>query len=740
VDEVNILINIIRQYDQRADDLEGFLGQARAATSSQQWQEATNKFRSVYRDIVKEQLSKFVPEPILALPGVRDLMLQLVDRTLEQGERAVSDAAREIMLGPATASLNLQAVMLKPPPHLATLRPALIGFKPPQGLALNFDSGPASGGGALDYQRTPGQRLSGALGLKIGIVQVSALSILQEESSTYSLMTLLAGRFAPGIQLGFGFAITGMGGLIGLNRAADPAALEAHFRSGAFVNALFGDDPIGKAMTTVNTLGAVFRLRMGSHVFGPSMQLSWLKAGTFTLFNIDFGVFMQLPGPSRIDIIGSARAGIPLIFQLRLDVRGELDFARRMVSIHAVIVDSYMMGVFKMQGEAIFRMRYGDDPYVVLTIGGFFPGFNPAPAELPPHIQRIGMALDLPVKLPVYLRVAGYLAVTPNTLQFGAHMEAGFDAGFFSAEGHFILDALFQFDPFRFEIRFSAGFHIKILGESFSGVECAGTITGPGPLVIHARITYRTPFYLPNIKWSDTFNIGRPAPAIAGSADLYEPMKRELNPANLRAENADDPHVMLNLKRSQEGQFALLAPRGDLVWSQRLAPLNLQLDRLQNTPLLAPNGVSVTTDGQDPNGPRERFNLGMYLNLTDAERMNLNARVEDHLCGVRKRFGMGSGPEANLTITFVEFIRPELIPLDSPIFKLLSGPLLQKVSGRSAVAQVANLNPRVSTVRESWRAAGQGFDSQAAAHVNAKKTGSVAHLASIKDTVNLEGV
>lgn len=736
MDDADVLIELIGQYvsSAAANQLRNLLAAARNAQTLADWNSATGEFRQRYRDLVKQEMRGFIPPPILALPSVQALVAVLLDRALDEGERAIASAAREVALGPASASLSLPPVML-PAPELP-VPAALIGFKPPTGLALSFEVGPASGGGALDYQRSPNPRLSGALGLKLGILQVSALAILEEVGRGYSLLTLISARFAPGIQLGFGFAVTGVGGLIGVNRAADAGALEGHFRSGALANALFGDDPIGNAVTTLKTLGAVFPALMGAHVFGPSLQLSWLKVGTFTLFSVDLGVFMALPGPSRIDIIGSARAGIPLLFQLRLDVRGELDFARRVISIQAVIVDSYVMGVFKLQGEAIFRMRYGDDPYVVLTIGGFFPGFNPAPAELPSHIQRVGMALDLPVDLPVYLRVEGYLAVTANTLQFGAHMEAGFDAGVFSAQGHFLLDALFQFDPFQFDVRFSAGFHIEVLGEGFSGVRCSGNITGPGPVVIHAQIAYETPFFLPDIEWSDTFTIGRAAPRVSSTPDLFQEMRKELRAlANLRAENGEDPHVALSVKSPQVNDQALLSPLGSLVWSQRLAPLNLELQRLQNAPLATPAGARVSAAGQDADAPRERFNLGMYRHLSDAERMNLNAQVEEHVAGVRHRYETESGPVVPCSIEFEEYRRPNPVSFNSPFIKMLSGALLHKVSEAAALAQVANLAPRVSTKREAWQGGAQACDTQAEAHVIAAKRRSVAHL--VMDTVDV---
>jgi Family of unknown function (DUF6603) len=429
VDDGDLLVDVVRTTIGNAagDELHALLVAARSAANSADWQSRTAAFRASYRARVKSQLRNFVSAPVFALPGVPALVDLLLDRALNEGAASLADSAKEISLGPVSASLGLPAVMLTPPALNPALPPALIGFRPPTGLALSFGSGPASGGGALDYQGVPNPRLSGGFGLKLGVLQVGALGILEEVDGGASLLTLLSARFAPGIQLGFGFAISGVGGLIGVNRAADVAALEAQFRSGALVNALFGDNPIGNAVNTLNTLGAVFRARQGAHVFGPTLQISWLKVAAFTLFSADLGVFMALPGPSRVDIIGSARAAIPPVFQLRLDVRGEIDLGRRIIGLHAVIVDSHVMGVFRMQGEALFRLRCGDDPYAVLTIGGFFPGFNPAPAEVPAHLPRVGMALDVPVPVPIYLRAEGYLAVTSNTLQFGGLLEAGFD-------------------------------------------------------------------------------------------------------------------------------------------------------------------------------------------------------------------------------------------------------------------------------------------------------------------------
>ncbi len=629
-----------------------------------------------------------------------------------------------------TMPLSLPAIALPRPPALPAGPPALLGLLPPTGASLRFGSGPAQGGGSLDYRRAPNPRLSGSLDLKLSLAQVSALAILEEVAGSVSLFTLLSARFAPGLQLGFGFAISGLGGLIGINRSVDAGALEGQFRSGALTHALFGDDPIRNATSVLATLGAVFPARAGAAVFGPTLQLSWLKVGSATLFNADLGVFMQLPGPSRIDILGSARAALPPVFRLQLDLHGEIDLAGELIGFHAVIVDSHVMGLFRLTGEAIFRWHYGAQAYVVLTIGGFFPGFNPAPARLPAHIQRVGLVLDLPVSLPISLRAEGYLAVTANTFQFGGRLEASIDGGFFGAHGHIHLDALFQFSPFHFVADFAAGFRIEVLGETFHGVTCQGHISGPGPLVIQASITYETPFFLPDISWSDTFVIGESVPRdsshIASLLDIVGPALQQTQ--NLRAENGADPSV--SLRQVTAAGAPLVSSRGSLVWSQRRVPLNMVIERVENIPLATPQSVSINASVPVGAPPLERFQLGQFYHLSAAEKLNLSGAVEDHPAGVRLDGGEQRAPAPKKhTPGPDDYYKPARAAKVPGLFRFLSILLVEKVDAGTRAATVANLEPQVAVKPEAWQVGAASFTTQSAAQAQARRIGRPAHLA-----------
>ena len=81
------------------------------------------------------------------------------------------------------------------------------------------------------------------------------------------------------------------------------------------------------------------------------------------------------------------------------------------------------MGLFKISGDGGVRSSWGDTPYLMATLGGFHPDFHPEPAVFP-KLNRILITVDKS-HLPdaVELSASGYMAVTSNTIQFGAELQ-----------------------------------------------------------------------------------------------------------------------------------------------------------------------------------------------------------------------------------------------------------------------------------------------------------------------------
>ena len=182
-----------------------------------------------------------------------------------------------------------------------------------------------------------------------------------------------------------------------------------------------------------------------------------------------------------------------------------------------------------MYGDGAMRFSWGTTGYLVTTVGGFFPGFNPEPARLP-AMRRVGLALDSPVPI-IDIRAEGYFAITSNSLQFGGRLEVGISLGL-SAHGFVQVDAIVQFRPFHFDARVAAGFDVSAGGFSFASVTLSGSICGPGPIVIRGSLSIDV--FLFSISWDETFTLG------SGPADSLPSPPRLLERDRRRAGQGDE--------------------------------------------------------------------------------------------------------------------------------------------------------------------------------------------------------
>ena len=75
--------------------------------------------------------------------------------------------------------------------------------------------------------------------------------------SDWSMLLLLYAQIPP-VQIGFGFTLEGLGGLLGVHRAVDVTQLVTGMRTGAFDDLLFPADPVGDATRIIATLRQLF--------------------------------------------------------------------------------------------------------------------------------------------------------------------------------------------------------------------------------------------------------------------------------------------------------------------------------------------------------------------------------------------------------------------------------------------------------------------------------------------------
>jgi hypothetical protein len=531
----------------------------------------------------------------------------------------------------------------------------------PTGLGLVIEAGPVTGGGFVSLDQDRG-RYIGVLQLDVFDIGVTAIGILDTRDAAgrdlpapgFSFLVLIAVELPP-IQLGFGFTLRGVGGLAAINRRLDTPALLAGVRTGALDSILFPDDPIRDAPVIVSALGAIFPTAMGRYVFGPMAIIGW---GTPTLIHIELAVVLEVPDPVMLALIGRASVAIPedvAILDLKVDVVGVLDFGRSLLAVDASLRDSRVAS-FPIAGDMAMRLSFGAEPNFALAVGGLNPQFAP-PAGFP-TLRRISVALgdgDNP-----RIGIEGYLAVTSNSLQFGARAELYAAAGGFNVRGWLSFDALFVFQPFSFRFDFSVGVSLNRGSTRIAGVTVRGTLTGPSPFHAWGKATLSLLFFDISVPFDATFGERR-APAELPPADPWPLLAAAIALAeNWSAELPARTAVAATLRPSEGAPDLMLHPMGVAVLRQKVVPLGRVLERFGQFEIGGPDrfDVAEVRVGGQPGSAwsmvTDHFAPGDFEDLSDTEKLSRDS-FEPMDAGVRVGADTVGAPLAAMKTAAVEY-------------------------------------------------------------------------------------
>jgi uncharacterized protein DUF6603 len=547
------------------------------------------------------------------------------------GNALALDAGADVTghLGPLAAAVQNVGLTARLDPDAAQRNLGLVDlaltFKPPTGVGLAIDAGVVSGGGFLFLDHAKGE-YAGVLEVSIsGIVSVTAIGLITtrqpDGSPGFSLLLILTAEFFPGLQLGFGFALIGVGGLIGLHRSVRLDTLAERISTGAAQSVLFPRDVVANAPRILSDLRAIFPPKQGTLLVGPMAKIGW---GTPTLVSLSLGVIIEIPG--NIAILGVLQVALPTedaaLVLLRVSFIGAIEFDRQRVWFFASLTGSRVL-VFPIDGELGLLMAFGEDATFVLSVGGFHPRFTPPPLPFPAP-ARIGITI---LQTPVArITAQGYLAVTSNTVQFGARADLKLGFGGFGLTGHIAFDALFRFSPFSFEIDVSASMSLQAFGVGVFTVRIELTLSGPAPWRARGRGSISLFFFDISadfdITWGEAQNTLVPPVAVLGllTAEFAKPEA-------WTAERPDGRPLLVALRRLDASEL-VLHPLGALRVSQRAVPLGVRLDKVGAG---RPSDVrrvvlEAAAAGLSVRGPAtEQFAMAQFQDMTDEERLSRRA-------------------------------------------------------------------------------------------------------------------
>jgi hypothetical protein len=501
-------------------------------------------------------------------------------------------------------------------------------FMPPTGVGLSVDAGVVAGGGFLSFDPDRGQ-YAGALQLEfLDIVTVSAIGLidtkLPDGSEGFSLLIILTADFGAGIQLGFGFTLNAVGGLLGVNRSMLFQPMMDGVRTGAIDSVMFPQNIIANAARIISDLRAIFPPQQGTFLIGPMAKLGW---GEPTLVSLSLGVIVEVP-PGDIAILGVLELALPAedlaILLLQVNFAGALEFDKQRMYFFASLYDSHFLFI-TIEGDMGLLFAWGDNANFVVTIGGFNPQFNPPPLPFPAP-QRISVSIIN--ESFARIQAAGYFAVTTNTVQFGTQSEYYFGFSALSVSGSSSFDALIQFSPFYFTVSISTSFSVQVFGLGVYGIDISLTLSGPDPW--HANGTASLSFLFFSIGIGIDFTWGQSGTNTLPPIVIMPILTAEFGKqSNWRAQLPTGSNLLVSLRALDPAETALvLHPLGTLQVSQRAIPLDLTIDIVGGQQPADANRFGIAVSSADLVRTRtlqEEFAPAQFESVDDATQLSEQA-------------------------------------------------------------------------------------------------------------------
>ncbi len=596
--------------------------------------------------------------------AIGPVVLLIGFKLAQEGLSLEAAAGASIVIGPVAASIDqigLKAFLQFKPGNFGPVDLG-VGFKPPNGVGLAINAPLVVGGGYLffDFEK---EQYAGVLQLELAeTIAVKAIGLITtrmpDGSKGFSLLVIITAEGFEPIELGFGFTLSGVGGLLGVNRTTAVDALRSGIKTGTIGSILFPENPVQNAPRIISDLSTVFPPARNRHVFGPMLMIDW---GTPAILTMELGLVLEIPDPVRLLILGRLQVALPdennALVLIHMDSLGVIDFGKGEVSLDATLYDSRLLS-FVLTGDMALRAEFGENPSFLLSIGGWNPRF-PAPAGFP-SLSRL--AITISSSDNARLRLESYLAITSNTLQFGARADFYFGVSAFSVAGFVSFDALFHFAPFSFIADLSANVALRAGGTVLMSIGLKLSLSGPSPWHVWGSAEFSILFFSVSISIDMTFGPA-PQPVLPPAVDVQALLVAALNDArNWSSELPAGRRPLVVFRPNATAQNVLrVHPMAELVVRERIVPLDMTITKFGNAPVSGANRFSMAAVRSD-NGSaipsiehlQDSFALAQFTDMTDDQKLSSPAFTREN-SGIRfttGEFAYSYEPALDSSITY----------------------------------------------------------------------------------------
>ena len=529
-------------------------------------------------------------------------------------------------------------------------------FQFPSGISIAINLAAVKGVGIIKWNQEK-EEFFGAVSLNIMDICGASMMILfnmklPDGEEGFSFMGALSVFFTSGIQIGMGFAITAIGGSVGINRRIDIETLQKAVRDGSLGTVLFVQELEKNIDTVINNISSYYPIQKDQFFFGFLAQITW-----GTVLKIDAGLFIQAPNPVVIILAGALHVSISdeaeNLIAIHVYFIGGIDFSKGLF-FDASLVDSQIVGL-KLEGDMALRLYWtGAQKGFILSAGGFHPQFTPATGFNLGKMKRLAIRLNYGDLLNISLET--YFAVTSNTVQFGADLQIkiGWDSvGIF---GGLSFDALFYFKPFSFNISTRAYLAAKLLRCTLMAIDTSFSLGGPAPWTAKGSAKFTILFIKVKMDFNETWGKRQKDTEIE-HISVIELLKNNFNEkSNWKIIVGDSVDQLVQFVRieNKDEEVLIMQSSDQLSFSQDAVPLKELMEKFgEATPEDAKKielaEVTINDTKAAFEETRSSFAPSMIRKYSNDEKLRLPS-YED----MRSGFNLIEMPDADLAATGID--------------------------------------------------------------------------------------
>ena len=532
-------------------------------------------------------------------------------------------------LGPleiTVSEIGIYGTLLPDTPGLLGNADINFGLKPPTGLGLSIDAPTIKGGGFITFDAPD---YYGILNLEIqNTIKVTAIGLISTGDRDFSMFIQIFGEFTP-VQIGFGFTLSGIGGLFAYNRTIDIPSLRTTFLNGQLGMLLFPEDPMSDASTIISNVQSIFPASQGSYAFGLMGKFEW---GTPPLVEFSIGVIIEFGENLRFVILGTGHSTLPdkntPIAILNLDMFGVIDIQAEYLSVEASLFDS-RLSEFSLSGGMALYSSWGSKPDFILSIGGFHSRYKLTTDRIAVP-ERVGLSKTGDFWV---FKMETFIAITSNTFQLGAAAHISARKKGYRAVANAGFEALIIFNPFSFEV--DIFFDIKLYkgSKNKGSLDLDINLKGPNPYKLHGILTVEFWFIDFEIEIRKTFGetkiqeVGESSPLIMLKEALRRPQAVQYdNPIWQSTNKKTKTKARKKLKEQESVAHDYLDAGGTVVISQSAIPLNVELEHIGgNTIKTGESQLTFNANDQsisENNAVDAKFAPAQFMKLSESDKLS----------------------------------------------------------------------------------------------------------------------